>query len=79
MHWAMPSVDSDEYAFAGVISGNECFCGDAHANYSRLGTKSDSDCLFVCSGKEYESCGGVGSIAVFNGKQSCTSLSNGIT
>ncbi|XP_041483835.1 uncharacterized protein LOC121430583 [Lytechinus variegatus] len=53
------------YTYAGVESGNECYCGEGSDNYTRHGVGSDVDCQFPCQGDPTESCGGSGYIAVF--------------
>lgn len=57
------------YAYAGVEYSAECYCGVANANYSRHGREGDEDCQYLCSGDMTSSCGGTGSIAVFDRKQ----------
>nr|XP_054772062.1 uncharacterized protein LOC129280029 [Lytechinus pictus] len=56
---------TSNYTYAGVESGNECYCGKASDNYIRHGVSVDSDCSFPCHGDPTESCGGSGYIAVF--------------
>nr|XP_054772056.1 kremen protein 2-like [Lytechinus pictus] len=51
------------YTYAGVINGNECYCGEASDNYTRHGLGSDVNCQYSCSGDPTESCGGAGYIA----------------
>ncbi|XP_041483827.1 uncharacterized protein LOC121430573 [Lytechinus variegatus] len=53
------------YVYAGVESGNECYCGKASDNYTRHREGVDADCSFPCHGDPTESCGGSGYIAVF--------------
>ncbi|XP_063968678.1 neurotrypsin-like [Lytechinus pictus] len=57
---------TSNYTYAGVESGNECYCGKASDNYTRHGVGVDSDCSVPCHGDPTESCGGgSGYIAVF--------------
>ena len=46
-------------------NGNECYCGISGTNFSRRGVRSDSDCLYSCSGSAYESCGGTGTVSLY--------------
>ncbi|XP_041483833.1 lysyl oxidase homolog 3A-like [Lytechinus variegatus] len=57
------------YVYAGVESGNECYCGKASDNYTRHGVGVNSDCSLPCHGDPTESCGGPGYIAVFRNVQ----------
>ena len=56
------------FFYAGVEYSDECYCGNQTEDYSRHGNLSDSECNFLCSGDERDTCGGSDKISVYQGE-----------
>ncbi|XP_072038837.1 uncharacterized protein [Amphiura filiformis] len=59
----------DDIQYAGVETGNECYCGTADADYDQggLGKRPDEECRKEpCVGNENQACGDDFKIAVYN-------------
>eukprot|EP00057_Strongylocentrotus_purpuratus_P014189 XP_011668663.1 PREDICTED: P-selectin-like [Strongylocentrotus purpuratus] len=56
-----------DYAYAGVESANECYCGNAGSNYAVTspGKLKDSRCNQRCSGEAGTRCGGAFEIQIY--------------
>ena len=55
--------------YAGLEAEDECFCGEAGADYDQLGQRPDeSDCDRPCPGDSTQDCGGDFAIAIYDCK-----------
>jgi hypothetical protein len=55
--------NKNNYGLAGVENGHECYCGNALQQYSAVGY---TGCNMLCSGSQYEYCGGPSRLNVFS-------------
>ena len=52
--------------YAGLITGDECWCGLEDARYNRYGQRSNDECSTPCAGNPAQTCGNDFRIAVYD-------------
>ncbi|KAJ8033237.1 CUB and sushi domain-containing protein 1 [Holothuria leucospilota] len=58
------------HTYAGLQSGNECFCGNENSAYQKLG-QEESECDQPCGGNTQQICGGSFYSSVYDLRKSC--------
>ncbi|XP_038054938.1 CUB and sushi domain-containing protein 3-like [Patiria miniata] len=61
----------NDFVYAGVEAGDECYCGDAAADYNRIGRLPEVLCNTQCSGNPEQSCGSDYKIDVYDCSSGC--------
>ena len=54
--------------YAGLETGNECWCGADGAHYDKYGQRDDDECSKPCAGNLGQTCGNDFRIALYDRK-----------
>ena len=69
---------SNDFVYAGLEAGDECYCGNATAQYSRFAKLPEVLCNSQCSGNPEQSCGADYKLDVYDCSKYYTLQFNGI-